>query len=889
MGGNIGRPLIEYVDGAWDWGVVEVSSFQLEWVRDFRPRVALFLNLSEDHLDRYDSLSSYGAAKARIFAAQRPDDVAVLNRDDPHVWELRGGLAARVVSFGWSEVEEGAFATADAIVWRGGGMEERFALRDVRLRGVHNVENVMAALCAARAVGVESAQVRAAAKRFPGESSTGWSSCVSSTARATSTTPRAPTSARWRSRWPASTIPSCLIAGGVHKGGSYRGLEPLVRKRVRKLILLGEAAGVMREALGSVDRHGGGEGFPARRSSRPGPRPAPATWCCCRRRARVSTCSRTTLSGDACSGSWSRPYERECAAWIRWMLMSLVVLLGIGITMVLNTSYLFSQERFGDGTYLFRRQLAAAGVGLVGLAVALLLPPSFNRRLAGPLLRRGPHGAGAGVDSRASAWSAAAPTAGWACPRFVFQPSEVAKVSFVLYLAYTLSRRAERLDRFVDGGCCRRCWSPGLFVALLLAEPDFGSAFILALIALAMLFVAGSKVGHLACVALAALPMAGLLIMSADYRVKRLLAFMDPWSDSADSGFPGSSSRTSRFGSGQLWGRGLGQSRQKLLYLPEAHTDFIYSVIGEELGLWGALLVVVLFGVLLFRGMRLALESEDSFVRLMVFRPHHAAGASGARPHERGHGTGAHQGPGAAVRQLRRLGAGGALDGRGDAPGRFPAGDAAMRLIVAGGGTGGHLFPGLAVAREFRRRNEDARILFVGSRWGIESRVIPETEFPLELLPVRGLKGRGLKGLLEGLYGIPLSLLRSLAIIRRFRPAVHHRPWRLRLGTAAAGGRVAAHPLRDHGAEPAPRAHQPRPGKAGGPGLHELPRKRRVFPRAPRSSSPAPRCAGGSSPRSAPETGSICSSSAAARARTASTRRCSTPWPSWAMRRRGSG
>ena len=93
-----------------------------------------------------------------------------------------------------------------------------------------------------------------------------------------------------------------------------------------------------------------------------------------------------------------------------------------------------------------------------------------------------------------------------------------------------------------------------------------------------------------------------------------------------------------------------------------------------------------------------------------------------------------------------------------------------MRLIVAGGGTGGHLFPGLAVAREFRRRNEDVRILFVGSRWGIESRVIPETEFPLELLPVRGLKGRGLKGLLEGLYGIPMSLLRSLAIIRRFDP-----------------------------------------------------------------------------------------------------------------------
>jgi len=94
----------------------------------------------------------------------------------------------------------------------------------------------------------------------------------------------------------------------------------------------------------------------------------------------------------------------------------------------------------------------------------------------------------------------------------------------------------------------------------------------------------------------------------------------------------------------------------------------------------------------------------------------------------------------------------------------------AMRLIMAGGGTGGHLFPGLAVAQEFRRRDEDMQILFVGSRWGIESRVIPETDFPIETLPIRGLKGRGSKGLIEGLVGVPRSFWQSLAIIRRFRP-----------------------------------------------------------------------------------------------------------------------
>ena len=250
-GGNIGRPLIEYAEGDWDWGVVEVSSFQLEWVRDFRPCVALHLNLSEDHLDRYDGLSSYGAAKARIFAAQQPGDVAVLNRDDPWVWGLRDGLNARVVSFGWSETEEGAFATPDAIVWRGGGAEERFPLTDVRLRGVHNVENVMAAVCAAMSVGVEGRHIRAAAKRFPGIEHR--LEFVRELAGARYFNDSKGTNVgAVRKSLASFDGPIVLIAGGVHKGGSYLGLAPLVRERVRKLILLGESAELIKEALGEL-------------------------------------------------------------------------------------------------------------------------------------------------------------------------------------------------------------------------------------------------------------------------------------------------------------------------------------------------------------------------------------------------------------------------------------------------------------------------------------------------------------------------------------------------------------------------------------------------------------------------------------------------------------
>ena len=202
-------------------------------------------------------------------------------------------------------------------------------------------------------------------------------------------------------------------------------------------------------------------------------------------------------------------------------------------------------------------------------------------------------------------------------PPFVFQPSELAKVTFVLYLAGFLSRKEDRLHTFAYG-VLPPLLVASAFVGLLLAEPDFGSAFILAVVCMAMLFVAGSRVKHLAAVALAVVPAAALLIVTADYRMKRLMTFLDPWSDSADSGFQIIQSYIA-FGSGQVWGRGLGQSRQKLLYLPEAHTDFIYSVIGEELGLWGALLVLALFGILLFRGIRLALDNEDRFIRLMVF------------------------------------------------------------------------------------------------------------------------------------------------------------------------------------------------------------------------------------------------------------------------------
>jgi cell division protein FtsW len=133
-----------------------------------------------------------------------------------------------------------------------------------------------------------------------------------------------------------------------------------------------------------------------------------------------------------------------------------------------------------------------------------------------------------------------------------------------------------------------------------------------------MLFIGGVRMHHLLATGLLALPMLIYVMTKAEYRLRRLMSFLDPWSDAAGSGFHVIQSLIA-FGSGQLTGRGLGESRQKLFYLPEAHTDFVYSVIGEELGLLGALLVLALFGVIILRGFRLSARIEEPFDQYLAF------------------------------------------------------------------------------------------------------------------------------------------------------------------------------------------------------------------------------------------------------------------------------
>jgi cell division protein FtsW len=307
---------------------------------------------------------------------------------------------------------------------------------------------------------------------------------------------------------------------------------------------------------------------------------------------------------------------RDGFAVDKWLFLAVAALAAVGVTMVLSTSYLYAQERFADGTYFLRKQVFAMTAGLTALVVCSLVPAATYRRLAYPVLALTfvvlvlvliP---GIGVSrGGARRWLMLS--------GFAFQPAEMAKLAVVLYLAHSMAKKEEMIRTF-SVGVLPHLIVAGGFLGALLLEPDFGTALILTMLLYLMLFIGGARVHHLLATGLMALPVLIYVMLKAEYRLRRLMTFMDPWREASSSGFQIIQSLIA-FGSGQLWGRGLGESRQKLFYLPEAHTDFVFSVIGEELGLLGALVVLALFGVIIARGLRLTSRIEEPFDQYLAF------------------------------------------------------------------------------------------------------------------------------------------------------------------------------------------------------------------------------------------------------------------------------
>ena len=253
VGGNIGTPLIELAESRqiWDQVVAEISSFQLEWITSFRPTVAALLNLSEDHLDRYPDYQAYIDAKLRIFENQTEDDFAVVNRDDQLVWQHAQGLKASVFPFSRKiELAEGIFYKDGVITYRHNGHEECFPTAAIRLQGVHNLENIMAATACALLLGCRPDETFETILCF--EALHHRMEFVREVAGVSYYEDSKATNVGSVEKALESFTNITLIAGGKDKGGSYTPLIPLIKERVTHLILIGEAAERMEQELGML-------------------------------------------------------------------------------------------------------------------------------------------------------------------------------------------------------------------------------------------------------------------------------------------------------------------------------------------------------------------------------------------------------------------------------------------------------------------------------------------------------------------------------------------------------------------------------------------------------------------------------------------------------------
>jgi cell division protein FtsW len=198
----------------------------------------------------------------------------------------------------------------------------------------------------------------------------------------------------------------------------------------------------------------------------------------------------------------------------------------------------------------------------------------------------------------------------------MFQPSEFARFALIIYLAYSLEKKGEKLKSF-SIGFLPHVAVFAAFAILIFKQPDFGSVVILGALTWLMMFIGGVRCLHLFTALVVLLPVAYYLLINAEYRVKRLLSFLNPWQYPADEGYQIVHSLMA-FGTGGLWGTGIGKGYQKLFYLPEPHTDFIFSVIGEELGLIGVLITIGLYALILVKGIHIARNAPDMFGSLLA-------------------------------------------------------------------------------------------------------------------------------------------------------------------------------------------------------------------------------------------------------------------------------
>jgi cell division protein FtsW len=298
----------------------------------------------------------------------------------------------------------------------------------------------------------------------------------------------------------------------------------------------------------------------------------------------------------------------------RWLFTVTMLLVFVGVVMVFSASAVMAKERYGSGYFFFFKQLEWATAGIVALIVAMKVD---YRRLKHPAIVFTLLGLTTLMLISAFLLDRAHNTHRWIhWGGFSFQPSEVAKPALILFLAFFLESRTKSMDDW------RNTLLPAilptlLFIGLIVFQPDLGTAIACAAITACVLFVAGLRPRYFGYALLASLLPLYFLIFHVAYRRDRILAFLNPYSDPQGRGFHIIQSLIA-VSTGGLTGTGLMEGKQKLFYLPEPHTDFIFSVISEELGLVGAVIIVILFAIFLFRGIRTAIHTQDNFGRFLA-------------------------------------------------------------------------------------------------------------------------------------------------------------------------------------------------------------------------------------------------------------------------------
>ncbi len=292
------------------------------------------------------------------------------------------------------------------------------------------------------------------------------------------------------------------------------------------------------------------------------------------------------------------------------ILIPTMLLICLGLVMIYSASSNLGQLRLADGYFFLKRQAIFCLIGIPLMFVARYVPYTLYSRFVYPLLMISACFLGllyvpalAREIGGARRWLNLGP--------FSFQPSELVKFSLAVYMAYSMSKKSAEMTSF-SRGVLPHLLVAGILMLLVLLQPDLGTTVIIALWLLISLFVGGVRIFHLSSLFLLCSPVVIWLISRADYRIKRWLAFLDPWEDPSGIGFQIIHSFLA-FGSGGIFGAGLGNSKQKLFYLPESHTDFVLSITGEELGLLGVTTIIILFGTLIMGGIRVALKARDLY------------------------------------------------------------------------------------------------------------------------------------------------------------------------------------------------------------------------------------------------------------------------------------